>query len=124
MGSIIKAVCECGFSSPHIYAGGGFLDFRTSCKVPAICYKCDDIVVVNYLRASVNCPKCGEEVIFYNDPSLRKESTGAEGETELDAVFSWRMPHTGKSFCLPATQYLCPKCGKMTLKFYQVGNWD
>jgi len=42
MGQILQASCaQCGFSSPDIFAGGGFLTAdKDTCDVPACCINC------------------------------------------------------------------------------------
>ena len=121
MGTIIKAICKCGFESKDILAGGGFSNFQTTCMAPAICLNCRKFLVKNYKEKDENCPTCGKKVVFYNDPSLQiriKEPTKAR------VIFSWRISDDGKDFRLPDTLYLCPECGEMTLTFVEGGFWD
>jgi hypothetical protein len=52
---------------------------------------------------------------------------------ESGCIFYWRLPDDFDSissqkvdnfFCLPNKDYLCPKCGKMNMKFIENGFWD
>lgn len=122
MGSIIKAICECGFESGDIFAGGGFLNFQTICSAPAICLNCNRFLIKNYMKKYSKCPVCWKKVTFYNDPSVQIQIN--ESYKKSDNVFSWHVNDEKGEFRLPNTRYLCPKCGKMTLKFEKVGNWD
>ncbi len=125
MGSILRATCGCGFDSTNLYVGGGRVNFGTICRVPAICSKCGDLVTVNYLEAGARCPKCGSAVTTYDDLTLRANPGESFGQdTELDSVFSWRIPNTQDDFYLPMAQYLCPRCRKLNMRFHQAGTWD
>lgn len=121
MGSIIKAVCKCGFESGDIFAGGGFQNFQTTCMAPAICLNCRKLLIKNYTKEHEKCPDCGREVTFYNDPQVQTQTN--ESKKTRD-IFSWHTNDEREDFQLPDTQYLCPKCGKMTLTFILIGNWD
>jgi len=72
------------------------------------------------MEKHAKCPDCGKEVTFYDDPSLQIKTE----EPKKADIFLWHMHDEGRDFRLPNTQYLCPKCGKMTLVFVEVGNWD
>ncbi len=119
MGTIIKAICKCGFESENIFAGGGFVSFRTTCIAPAVCVHCAKFLVLNYIEKDPECPECGKKVTFYDDPSVQKQRKDPGGKD----IFSWNTNSKGV-FRLPDTSYLCPKCGKMGLKFTLVGLWD
>jgi len=121
MGTIISAECECGFEPGEIFAGGGMFDFAGVCDVPALCENCREFVVVNYLGRSPKCPKCRKKVIAYNDPILqtKRDKTGSGSD-----VFHWFIEKSNVSFVLPDDYYLCPKCGKKRMRFFDVGCWD
>lgn len=121
MGSILKAICKCGFESEEIFAGGGFQNFRTTCNAPAICLKCGKLLVGNYLEEHEKCPDCGENITFYDDPKLQTQKNSSK---KLTNIFYWHLGDEKGDFELPNTRYLCPKCGKMTLVFILIGNWD
>jgi ribosomal protein L37AE/L43A len=117
LGTIIRASCECGFQSSEIYAGGGFMSGST-CNVPAFCPKCKEMVVANYSKKAVRCPECHGKLVFYDDPSLR--------EAHADIIFDWGGSGIDDRWAsyLYNTNYLCPKCGRMKMRFSDVGMWD
>ncbi len=120
MGSILKASCQCGYEVPDIYAGVGLMSGFSTCNLPAFCPKCKDVVVGNYLKKSARCPECYGILVYYNHPSLRKDVTVS------NIVFDWGRSPLGdeKDFILYDIDYLCPKCGKMKLRFSDLGTWD
>jgi len=77
---------------------------------PAFCSTCHNLVMVNYFNKSPICPRCHRKVTFYNDSSLCSKK-------RVNKI-------TWSQFSLPANGCLCPKCGKMTLTFTVIGNWD
>jgi len=121
MGGIIRAICKCGFESDKIFAGSGFRNFQTVCAAPAICLNCRRLLIKDYMKKQEKCPDCGREVTFYTDPSLQAQMNESK---KPEDIFSWHLSDGMGDFQLPNTQYLCPKCGKMTLTFILIGNWD
>jgi predicted RNA-binding Zn-ribbon protein involved in translation (DUF1610 family) len=73
------------------------------------------------MKEHEKCPDCGNEVVFYDDPSVQAKIYDSKKPAN---IFSWHISDEGKDFQLPDTRYLCPKCGKMTLIFTLIGNWD
>jgi DNA-directed RNA polymerase subunit RPC12/RpoP len=80
---------------------------------PAYCGRCRELVVLNYKEPHPRCPRCNGTVTWYTDPSLRKKRDRKEREE-----IRWN------DFCLPDADYLCPRCGAMTMKFSVTGTWD
>ena len=119
MGTIIKAICNCGFKSEDVFAGGGFSNFRTICLAPALCLNCKTFVVKNYLNKYSRCPVCRKKVTFYNNPILQVSTV----DLDKESIFSWHTKEK-EEFLLPDTLYLCPKCEQIRLKFVWIGNWD
>lgn len=119
MGTIVTAKCSCGFKREMLSLGGGMMNFKTVCDVPAVCIECGNFFTANYIeeRNSLKCPMCNEKANFYNIPSLR------EKDTDLQPVFSWRIS-AQDFFELPDAKYYCPRCKKMKLRFIESGNWD
>ena len=109
MGTMLQAVCRCGYEKGFCQ-GGGMADFDEVDKEPAYCPLCRELVVVNHMGKRPLCPGCRHKITFYNDPSL------ASGE-EVEKI-QWG------EFWLPARGCLCPKCGEMTLEFVQRGCYD
>jgi DNA-directed RNA polymerase subunit M/transcription elongation factor TFIIS len=120
MGSIFKASCPCGFRSDSLFLGGGFKNFETYCGAPALCTSCGSLTVINYLEENPRCRNCGGPVRFYNNSQL--QSRKPSSKQMVEEVFSWK--YKSGIFTLPNTEYLCPKCGKMTMRFEHQGMWD
>jgi len=122
MGALLMAQCPCGFSSGTIGVGGGMLNFTTYCGAPARCVVCGAFNVVNYLDSAPQCPQCGGDVQFYDDPALQTPPDPAMPSRR--DVFNWYLDQQGRSFRLPDTTYQCPQCAELRLSFTQRGNWD
>jgi hypothetical protein len=118
-GTILKAQCPCGYHLEFM-AGGGMANFQTLCAAPAFCAACKKLEILNYLDADPKCTACAGKPIFYNDPSLQEKLPPG---TKPATVFSWNTDKKG-TFVLPDVKYLCPQCGKTTLRFVQNGFWD
>jgi DNA-directed RNA polymerase subunit M/transcription elongation factor TFIIS len=121
MGSIIKAICKCGFDSGAILAGGNSHNFRRTCIAPAICLNCQRFLIKNYMKKHETCPNCGKVVTFYDNPLVQTKMSKTKKSMN---IFSWHISDEREDFQLPNVRYLCPKCEKMTLKFVLVGYWD
>jgi len=120
MGSMINAICDCGFQSGTIMVGGGMLNFDTVCYAPAICLRFNIFLVKNYLKKYSKCPKCRKKVVFYNNPIVQEKLK--RNENRYNDIFSWRLEKS--EFQLLDLNYLCPECGKMSLRFVREGHWD
>lgn len=120
MGSIIMAICECGYSSQHLFVGGGRID-HDKLTAPAICTKCKTVIERNYLKPPAKCPKCRRKVKFYNEPVLQ---SSLKDDSEENNIFEWHMDNPNEDFFLPDTNYLCPVCGQTKMKFLNCGCWD
>lgn len=85
-----------------------------------MCETCHTVEVANYLDKRPTCPTCGGPVTFYDAPKLRGQG-GPDNESAL--VFSWRVKN--KALKLPDTEYRCPKCGAVKMRFSDAGVcWD
>lgn len=110
MGSQVAAICECGVNKT-ILIGGGKLTFTYLEYFPFLCEDCADVVEGNlkgglFKNKELTCPKCkGKNVIPYNDPRI----IGRKGECEVANSFD---------NMLTDGDYKCPKCKKMSLKFF------
>jgi hypothetical protein len=117
MGSIIKARCDCGFSQAELYLGGGMRTFQEECLFPVLCMKCHSLSIANLLEKDICCPKCDEsDVKPYDLPAL--------SDRKGKIIFEWNTDRIGRTLTLTEGEYLCPKCGKFSMHFYEVGNWD
>lgn len=124
MGTLLKATCECGFESDYINFDFGMLGFGSYCNAPAVCLHCNLFLEKDYYKKYSKCPTCRKKVVFYNDPSVQKESSKIVRTEEHIYDFSWGTPGEEKYFYLPATEYYCPACHKLTMKFTFAGCWD
>jgi hypothetical protein len=119
-GTILRASCPCGYHQDNITAGGGMANFKSYCGVPAYCSACKTMEILNWLEDSPRCITCQAKPVFYNDPSLQEKlSAGAKPRD----VFSWHTDKKG-TLILPDVKYLCPRCGKLMLRFTITGMWD
>ncbi|MBN2224993.1 MAG: hypothetical protein JW765_09990 [Deltaproteobacteria bacterium] len=122
MGIILRGLCKCGFDTGDIFVGAGFVNFMETCNAPAICPKCSELLVRNYIKKDeARCPGCDEKVVFYDDPSLYDPSAKIE---KHGYIFTWRIADTNRFFKLPDANFLCPACRNMTLFFEDIGSWD
>jgi hypothetical protein len=120
MGSILMAQCKCGFKLKSLFVGGGMANFDKICKEPAICLKCNILLIKNNMKKHSffhpRCPKCWRKITFYSDPKVQKQ--------EFKSYERYNLNGEKKTFRLPDTHYYCPECNEMTLKFVDIGNWD
>jgi len=118
MGSEVTATCQCGLNV-SILIGGGMSDFTTTCYFPCLCETCHNIVQVNLLAKTRQCPECkSTALIAYDDPRL-SESPGQH------AVAEWNMQgQLGRELMLTDGDYMCPKCNKFSLSFEESCLWD
>ena len=140
MGSMVEARCECGLHVP-LGIGGGFLNFMTTCYFPCICHSCSSVVEVDVLEEAPHCPNCkASNPVPYDDPSvphlpgqhsvacwsLEHPIAGLGSIQQGDdlpeplPVYPLRRDHVA----LDDGRYLCPQCGRTTLRFEFTGNWD
>jgi len=101
MGSILQASCPCGYQSENIFSGSGMMP-NPNPALPGLCSHCKEIVTVNTGKRKLRCPKCGQQpkLIELYDPN------------GLDERFDGSACH------------LCPRCGKVSLRFEFCGVWD
>jgi Zn finger protein HypA/HybF involved in hydrogenase expression len=92
--------------------GGGMRNFDSVCNFPAYCDECSSLVQVNVLLETLRCPNCGSRrVRSYDHPDLQ----GRRGNRQ---VASWDVSaKLGRSVSLDDGTYLCPACGKLSLRF-------
>jgi ribosomal protein L37AE/L43A len=124
MGVILQGQCECGFETENLFIGGGMRDMLNMLKMrnitrylPAVCLNCNIFLVKNYNKKFSKCPKCRKKVFFYGDPQLENELQGGGPLPE------WNMPED-YNFILSGTEYYCPQCREIKMKFIDVGCWD
>ena len=114
MGSTLQARCPCGYESDFLSVGGGMMDMGNACFAPALSRRRKAVVQRDYLKDPQ--PKSwAKDLTWYHDPKLRGDQKFSD-----DLVFSW-----SGSLELPDTNYFCPACEKMTMRFEDIGPmWD
>jgi hypothetical protein len=126
MGTLLAAVCECGYSQPRLAFGEGWAGFQEHCRVPARCDACREVVLVDYLggripdagavdRDSFTCPSCAGRVVVCAE--FRPDPPPAQ-----PGGMTWKVP--GGQLILPTSGNLCPACGSSTLSFETTGMFD
>lgn len=76
MGTIVRAVCECGYAR-EMLCGGGMANFESVCMFPVYCRTCTVLESANLFDAPPRCPKCGtDHVIAYDHHELVRRSDG------------------------------------------------
>ena len=117
MGTILSAYCEsCGFVQHRLYFGGGFAQ-RTP-KVPALRQGTPEIVLEQVSD--------DQKLRFYHQPEMYKgkfKKWGAQNSV-LDEGVILEYGIQFDDIYLSPEKNLCPGCGKYTMEFVEVGNWD
>jgi hypothetical protein len=107
MGSILSAQCtKCEFKR-KVYFGGGYLDFETLCKVPAINKKTGKFSVRNILE-----PKNRKHYKYYHEPQLSTSQEANNDSLVWGGIF------------LKKTENFCPQCNLFTMTFEEIGTWN
>ena len=115
---MVVAACECGFQTSELFLGAGWADFQERCALPVLCQHCGIIFTRNLLaKTPIRCPECRKRAHFYTEPSLQ----GAVNDKE--PIFSWNI-NDDFTVSLPDTDYLCPECKEIKMRFVEAGNWD
>ena len=117
-GNMVSASCPCGYKAENLLLFGGRANFQTFCAFPVHCQGCPDLTVLNLYADKLTCPKCpGSKAVPYDDPSL----IGRRGKV----ITGWNTTERlGRALELTDGEYLCPACGKFSLKFQVTGFWD
>jgi hypothetical protein len=68
MGSIINAICKCGFEAKDCFIGVG-VNYPNDLwnPEPAICFHCSRFQISNYKSKSPRCSICSKKIVFYRD---------------------------------------------------------
>lgn len=119
MGSSVKGACTCGLDV-EIPIGGGMANFGNTRYFPCLCEACHDIVPINLLATTPQCPQCKSPAfVSYDDPRM-SDSPG------LHTLAGWNLKEKiGREVVLTDGNYRCPKCNNLSLKFRDSGlRWD
>ena len=117
MGSIVEALCPCGFSSGSFFLGSGMLGPPTRCAMPALCRNCRRIGAHDFLGKRPRCSACRGPVEW-----CAVEASPDRDPDEAPPVFDWTVE--GRTFVLSDVDYRCPACDQTTMRFLQAGCWD
>ena len=121
MGSILLALCGCGFERKILEGPDGAVY-----HLPALCEECREFLVVDYYQPK--CPACGKRPIFFGEMERKYIGfiLGEEKHTPLKKKYHRPPTHIDISLALPMAHnpYWCPKCGKKSLTFTYLGFWD
>lgn len=106
MGTIIKAVCSCGYKTKALFYGAGMMDFQKVSSVPALKNGSSEIEMINHKRKENFL-----EYSFYTDDFLSGKPNSSHTIDHFDLK-------------LHADNNLCPKCKNYSLKFISCGCFD
>ena len=104
MGTILKALCRCGFNIDKIYFGASMED-EGQCFVPALKNGSSTIEMRDIRKQNNN-----KEYIFYTDRLFYNENC-----SEFFSAWEYR---------LMKEKNLCPECKNYEMKFIYVGEYD
>jgi hypothetical protein len=114
---MLTAYCEsCGFVQHGINFGVGFVQHTPN--IPALQKGSEEIVVEEF--------KDDADLRFYHQPEMYKGVFKTWKNIDPDPVsgiFEGYGIQCGDIYLSPEKN-LCPGCGKFTMQFVQVGNWD
>ena len=116
MGTMVEAVCGCGYSSGVMALGGGRSNHFTSCGFPCYCKACKSLFKANMYDPDVSCPNCDtSSVVPYDDLSL------ALTDGVVDEMFSWNTSdRLGRELKIHDGKYFCPSCSESGLRFSEI----
>ena len=113
MGTMVEAVCACGYSSGVMALGGGRSNHLTHCGFPCYCSACKSLFKADMYADEVACPNCDTSTVLpYDDPSL------APTGDVVDEIFSWNTAvKLGRELILHDGKYFCARCDSFSLRF-------
>ena len=121
MGSLLLALCACGFSREIKEGPDGNIYL-----MPALCEGCLEFLISDYYKPK--CPACGKRVIFFGEMEHKYESFILGEKKHIPAKNKmYQMPtHVDIALALPMAGncYWCPKCGQKKLTFTYLGFWE
>ena len=113
MGGILRARCNnCGYESKSLFYGGGYMNFKTTCKYPVLNNAEKEVQMANIMDRD-NVTKQNPNLVFYDDDSL------CDRKVQVHSGF-----HEWGNFKVYRAGYLCPKCNKYSQCFDHTGCWD
>jgi len=116
MGTMLNAVCSCGYKKESVSFGAGQASFKDLCLAPACCPQCHSVVSVDFYSWDRACRECGSPVTLYPEVRGDKDYEYGAGET-------WRVGPR-QILYLPHDGNRCPKCDADELTFAPFGFFD
>ena len=118
MGTFFPAGCPCGYGTLALL-GGGMDNFDREFPAPFHCPSCRALVNADLLAQAPACPECGDQTIVpYTHPAM-----AGEPGTRVHAC-NYFSEDGGGTVSLTDCTYLCPACGKKSLRFGSPGCYD
>ena len=118
MGTILSAYCEsCGFVQHGLYYGIGFSQHEP--KIPALRIRSHEIVVEEVSD--------DQNLRFYHHPEMYRGKFKKWEDEDSNPDIEDSIEEYGIQCCdiyLSPEKNLCPGCGKYTMEFVVIGNWD
>lgn len=107
MGTVIQAICECGYESEPLYVG-----YSIESSVPntaGFCEHCEKVVTV--FDDDYRCSDCGGVVVAYEPSPLEAD----DPDFPINDSAEW---------LLDKPEWYCPVCKNHSLQFVYGGLWD
>lgn len=117
MGSVIRARCNCIFEK-EIYLASGFDNFDTYFNFPMFCPECKTLFEGDLYSKTTICPNCKS---MHGIPYDSDQLCHKRGQVVFVCNTDERI---GRQLRLTEGDYLCPQCGRFTMTFEDVGEWD
>lgn len=117
MGTLLTASCKsCGFVQHGLYYGVGFAQHTP--QIPALRKGFNEIVLEEF--------KEDADLRFYHQPEMyRGDFKKWEGiDPDQDIGETSNFGYGCLDYYLSPEKNFCPGCGKYTMEFVWVGNWD
>ncbi len=114
---MLTAYCEsCGFDQWGLNFGVGF--FQHTPKIPALRKGSNEISIEEF--------NDDPDIIFYHQPDMYKGvfKKWGEEDPDLDEGLIQGYGIQCDDIYLSPDQNVCPSCGKFTMEFLDVGDWD
>lgn len=117
MGSVIRARCNCVYEK-KMYLASGMVDFDTCFWFPLFCLDCKILFEGDLYMKKIICPNCkSQHAVPYDSDQLCHKRGQVVFECNTDE-------RIGRKLRLTEGDYLCPECGRFTMTFEDVGDWD
>lgn len=144
MGTLLKAICECGYSGRGNCSSGRRAHGHVF-HYPHLCSQCQDVVSPDLLAPHLQCPNCANKnLVIYGTAEAHQPAparrwwqrlipfTPVKGTSSKKTPLTESPPPVDSSFCVVQAKtfsisrehYKCPKCGKQKLHFQLEALYD